>query len=288
MRESIDAQSTAPRAPPSGPPPPSGATPASARCRNVRRQQQLAVGGWRDDRQSGRRQHDDPVVARRRRPRRQAAARVPLADRTPAHGAPGDHPIGGLGATTEGGAQPALVEVMARGQKRHARIERVRRGDQQRVERLEQIELRPLQQIAPVGKPRQQGIGGGDEVGPPQPVETQEHRQARPRRSVGREVVGRRGSVIVLDRRRLPRLLARVGLGGQRPFAGGWRRAVMGAARRVARAVTSGGTTERQILQLVEAHAGDLDVDGTAPPARPEPEPQHDQRQVHQHRQPES
>ncbi len=158
----------------------------------------------------------------------------------------------------------------------------------QRVERLEQIELRPLQQIAPVGQPRQQGIDGSDEVGPPQPVETQEHRQARPGRSVGREVVGRRGRVIILDRRGLSRPLARVGLRSQRPFGGRRRRAVMRAARGVARALTCRGPAERKILQLLEAHAGDLDVDGTAPPARPEAEPQRDQRQVHQHRQPES
>ena len=63
-----------------------------------------------------------------------------------------------LAPAVERGAQLGVVEVVARRQERHARIERVRRGDQQRVERLEEIEIGPLQQIAPIGQPLQQGV----------------------------------------------------------------------------------------------------------------------------------
>ena len=88
------------------------------------------------------------------------AARAALADRTPAFAAPGDHPIGRLGAAVERRAQLGVVEVVAGRQERHARIERVRRGDQQRVERLEEIEVGPLEQIAPIGQPRSRASTG--------------------------------------------------------------------------------------------------------------------------------
>jgi hypothetical protein len=62
----------------------------------------------------------------------------------------------------------------------------------------------------------------------------------------------------------------------------------MRAARGVAGAVPALGPAERQVLQLVEPHAGELDVDRPSERSGAEAEHHRDERQVDQHREPES
>jgi len=163
--------------------------------------------------------------------------------------------------------QRDFVDVVADGQEGHARVERVRRRDQQRVEGPEQVEASPFQQIAPVGEPHQQRVDRGRVVGPPQAVEPQQGREPRPLGAVRVQIAGGRGRVVVVGGRGAARALTIVGAGGQRAARRGGDATARASLRLPLRRPAAGGTAEGEILDLVEAHARDLDVDPAAQPA---------------------
>ena len=285
MRDSSVAQSTegASAVPASVAAPPSAAAGADLARRAV--QQQRAVGGRRDDRQPGRSQHDEPVVARKRG-RRLAVQRAPLADPAPAIGVPGDRAIGCARAVVEGPAERLVFQVVAHGQERHRRIQRVRRRDQERVEGPEQIQPRAVEQIAMIGQAGQQRVDAGRQVAGAQAVQPQQHRQPRAPRTVRRQVVGRRRPARVLLRARLTGLLLIVGARRLDLRLLGARGAVVRAARRARRSTPAGRRpAEREIGDLRRVEPGDLDVDRPLEGAHADAQRGHRDDQVRQQRQ---
>ena len=163
-----------------------------------------------------------------------------------------------------------VVQVMAHGQERHGRVERVRRRDQQRVEIGEQVQARCRSR----SRAHRAAASASRRPAPRSPFRAADRAASTPsaaspaaRRRPGRSSapdpasssVGVEPAVFVVLARRAPP--------ASRP-----RRAAAG--RGCGRAPAPGpcprrsGAAERQILDLFEVHARDLDLDGAREPAR--------------------
>ena len=134
----------------------------------------------------------------------------------------------------------------------------------------------PVDEVAPIGQPHQQLVDRRGVVGPAQAIEPHQHRQPgalRGRTRRGRWSGAGPASSSVGDEPAV--LLVLAGAGRQRPVG---RRASAGARlrwRAGACALPSPvlGAAERQILDLFDAYARDLDLDGAREPAaRPWPD----------------
>ena len=75
-----------------------------------------------------------------------------LGERAAPLGAPVERAPGRTRPAIERGAQLAVLQSMARRQERHRVVQRIGRRDQQRIERLKEIEPGSLEQIAPIGQ----------------------------------------------------------------------------------------------------------------------------------------
>ena len=169
----------------------------------------------------------------------------------------------------ERGAQLAVLQSMARRQERHRVVERIGRRDQQRIERLKEIEPGALEQIAPIGQAPQDRVERRHIGRAAQPIQPQERGDPRSLRSVLLEAAHarRRG----------------IGSGGvsasapaSSPFADFSAASSPSAAGALATRLRARGAPddfglgragrrpERQIVDFVHAHADDVDVDRNA------------------------
>ena len=179
--------------------------------------------------------------------------------------------------------------MMAHGDERHRRIERVGRRHQQRVEVHEQVEAGARDEVTAIGQADQELVDRGGVVGAAQAIEPHQHGEPRSFGSVRPEIAGRGGPGVLLGGRRAGRLVVLAGARRQRPLGSGdLRAAVAGARRRLCLPLPVLGAAERQILDLFDVYARDLDLHGPDEAARAHGQTDDHGADVRQHREQEA